>query len=421
MKSKLFDKLKKLYNNKDVKTLTENFVSLSLLRVVGLLLPLITLPYVLRVLGKSNYGIIVLATTLINYFTALTDYSFRITATRDVAINKNDKKQLDLIYSNVLTVRMLFCILSTIVILLIVLLYKPFRDEITVFLLTIPMLFGYVLFPEWFFQGIEKMRYITYLNLGIKTFFTICIFVFIHEANDYWMYPLFNSLGFIGAGIVGQSMLTRKYKLKYYWIGTKRIKKVLKNNFPIFINQFLPTLYNNTSSFLLGIMAPTYMLGIYDAIKKVVELFYTIANIIAKVFFPFLNRVKNAFNKYKKIMLIIGVILALIPILSYKLIFWYLDINNSYALPCLILLSISVFFIILYDIFGLNFFIVNNQDKIVMRNTIYASVIGFILAFPLIHYWGIIGAALNLVISRGIMGLGLTYKYSKYKISMNKL
>lgn len=90
-------------------------------------------------------------------------------------------------------------------------------------------------------------------------------------------------------------------------------------------------------------MAPTYMLGIYDAIKKVVELFCTFANIIAKVFFPFLNRVKNAFNKYKKIMLIIGVILALIPILSYKLIFWYLDINNSYALPCLILLSISVF------------------------------------------------------------------------------
>ena len=418
---KISNKLKKLSKNKDVRTLTENFVSLSLLRVIGLLLPLITLPYVLRVLGKSNYGIIVLATSLINYFTALTDYSFRITATRDVAINKNNKRQLDLIYSNVITVRMLFCILSTIIILLIVLLYKPFRDEITVFSLTIPMLFGYVLFPEWFFRGIEKMRYITYLNLGIKTFFTICIFVFIHEVNDYWMYPLFNSLGFIGAGIVGQSMLTRKYKLKYYWIGTKRIKKVLKNNFPIFINQFLPTLYNNTSSFLLGIMAPTYMLGIYDAIKKVVELFYTFANIIATVFFPFLNRVKNAFNKYKKAMLIIGVSLTLIPIVSYKLIFWYLDINNNFALPCLILLSVSVFFVILYDIFGLNFFIVHNQDKIVMRNTIYASVIGFILAFPLIHYWGIIGAALNLVISRGIMGLGLTYKYSKYKMSMNKL
>ena len=418
---KILNKLKKLSKNKDVKTLTENFVSLSLLRIVGLLLPLITLPYVLRVLGKSNYGIIVLAISLINYFTALTDYSFRITATRDVAINKNDKKQLDLIYSNVLTVRMLFCILSTIIILLIVLLYKPFRDEITVFSLTIPMLFGYVLFPEWFFRGIEKMRYITYLNLGIKTFFTICIFVFIHEVNDYWMYPLFNSLGFIGAGIVGQSMLTRKYKLKYYWIGTKRIKKVLKNNFPIFINQFLPTLYNNTSSFLLGIMAPTYMLGIYDAIKKVVELFYTFANIIATVFFPFLNRVKNAFNKYKKAMLIIGVSLTLIPIVSYKLIFWYLDINNNFALPCLILLSVSVFFVILYDIFGLNFFIVHNQDKLVMRNTIYASVIGFILAFPLIHYWGIIGAALNLVISRGIMGLGLTYKYSKSKVSIYKL
>ncbi|MGB4490044.1 MAG: flippase, partial [Bacteroidales bacterium] len=67
---KISNKLKKLSKNKDVRTLTENFVSLSLLRVIGLLLPLITLPYVLRVLGKSNYGIIVLATSLINYFTA---------------------------------------------------------------------------------------------------------------------------------------------------------------------------------------------------------------------------------------------------------------------------------------------------------------------------------------------------------------
>lgn len=419
---KISNKLKKLSKNKDVKTLTENFVSLSLLRVIELLLPLITLPYVLRVLGKSNYGIIVLAISLINYFTALTDYSFRITATRDVAINKNNKRQLDLIYSNVITVRMLFCILSTIIILIIIFLYPPFREEIVVFLLTLPILFGYVLFPEWFFQGIEKMRYITYLNLGIKIFFTICIFVFIRDINDYWMYPMFNSLGYIGAGIVGQMMLTRKYKLRYYWIGKKRIKSVLKNNFPIFVNQFLPTLYNNTTSFLLGIMAPTYMLGIYDAIKKVVELFYTFANIIAKVFFPFLNRVKNAFNKYKKAMLIIGVFLTLIPIVSYKLILWYLDINNNFALPCLILLSVSVFFIILYDIFGLNFFIVHNQDKLVMRNTIMASLIGFILAFPLIYYFGIIGAALNLVLSRGIMGLGLTYKYHKSKeIILNNL
>lgn len=130
---KILNKLKKLSGNKDVRTLTENFVSLSLLRVIELLLPLITLPYVLRVLGKSNYGIIVLAISLINYFTALTDYSFRITATRDVAINKNNKRQLDLIYSNVITVRMLFCILSTIIILIIIFLYPPFVKKLLFF------------------------------------------------------------------------------------------------------------------------------------------------------------------------------------------------------------------------------------------------------------------------------------------------
>ena len=101
-----------IFKGKDAKVLLENFVSLSALQLVGMLLPLITLPYLLRVLGFSNYGIVILAASLVAYFQSITDYSFKITATRDVAVFRNSPEKLNIIYSKVLIVKGMFLIFS---------------------------------------------------------------------------------------------------------------------------------------------------------------------------------------------------------------------------------------------------------------------------------------------------------------------
>lgn len=380
-----------------------------------MVLPLITLPYLLRVLGFENYGIVILAASLIAYFRSVTDFSFKITATRDVAVFKSSPKKLNLIYSNVLQVKGLFLMVSLLIIGLVVFLYPPFYEEKTIFFLTTLMLVGHALFPVWFFQGIEKMKYITFLNISIKLFFTICVFIFIKEKEDYWIYPLLQGAGIVGAGLVGQYMLVKNYGLKFYWLKPSRIKKTISSNFPIFVNQFFPTLYNNTSTFLLGIITGTYWVGIYDAIKRVVDVCVTLLGVMSRVFFPFLNRRKDAFNKYKKMMLIISSILVLTILLSHDLVFWYLNISYEYAYYVLLILSISIIGFVLYDIFGLNYYIIKRQDKFVMKNTITASLIGFVLAFPLISYLGIFGAALNLTLARWLMGGRLYLKYLKVK------
>jgi len=400
--------------NKDIKVLVENFISLSSLQLVGMLLPLITLPYVLRVLGFKNYGIIVLASSLIVYFQSMTDYSFKITATRDVAVFRNSPKKLNLIYSKVITIKALFLLLSLLIISLIVFLYPPFYEERIIFFSTTLMLLGYAIFPEWFFQGIEKMKYITILNLGIKVFFTICVFVFIKEKEDYWIYPLLQGAGLIGAGLIGQYILVKKYKLKFIWLKPRRIKRSINSNFPIFVNQFLPTLYNNTSTFLLGILTNTNILGIYAAIKKIIDLCIMLLSIVSRVFFPFLNRKKDAFSKYKNLSLVISSSLVVFVIALHPLVFWYLNIEYEYAFSVLCILAIGIIGYALYDIFGLNYFIIRRKDSLVMQNTILSSILGFILAFPLIHFFGIIGAALNLTLSRFLMGGLLFFKWRKY-------
>jgi PST family polysaccharide transporter len=403
----------KLLKNKEAKVLIENFVSLSALQMVGMILPLITLPYLLRVLGYSNYGVVILAASLVAYFQSITDYSFKITATRDVAVFRNSPEKLNIIYSKVLIVKGIFLGFSLIVLAAIILFYPPFYAERTVFFLTLPMLLGYAFFPEWFFQGIEKMKYISLLNIAIKLFFTVCVFVFITKKEDYWIYPLLQSTGFIGAGLAGQYILIKKYKLKFRWLRFNMVKNTLKDNFPIFINQFLPNLYNNTNTLLLGIFTTPQLVGIYDALKKIIDLCVAFLNIVSRVFFPFLNRRKDAFPKYLIMMLFLGMVLAALPIIGHPLVFWYLDLEYENALLILTLLSLSLIGYTGYDIFGLNYFIVRRKDKLVMKNTILSSLIGFVLAFPLIYFFNIIGAALNLLIARFLMGGGLTYEYFK--------
>src|SRR5690606_18276621 len=203
----MINKLKNKFKSKDAKTLLENFISLFSLKVIGMLLPLITLPYVLRTIGFEKYGIIVFSASLVAYFQALTDFSFMITAVRDVSIFRDSPKKLNIIYSKVIIVKSIFLLLSLLIIAIIVVSVPTFLEYKSIYFWSSLMLVGYALFPEWFFQGIEKMRYITYLNLGIKLFFTLCIFIFIRKEEDFWIYPLLQSCGLIGAGIVGQIIL----------------------------------------------------------------------------------------------------------------------------------------------------------------------------------------------------------------------
>jgi PST family polysaccharide transporter len=411
---KIIDKIR---NSKDAKSLLGNFVSLSAINLVSLIIPFFTLPYVLRIIGLEKYGLIALASSLMAYFVTLVDYSFNITATRDVAKHKNSYKQLCLIYSKVLSVKIFFMILSFIAITIIIFLNERFYAEWQIYLLITTQLLSNVLFPQWFFQGMEHMKFIAIIKVSIQLLFAASIFIFIKEETDFLLYVILLVSSKILSGLIGQIILWRKYKMKYHFISYHRFKRTLETNFPIFVNQFFPLLYNNTSTFLLGFFVSNEMVGIYAAIRKIIEISVTMLKTISNVFYPFLNRRHDAFKRYEKLLLTVSVMLIILLIVFHPLIFLFLNINWDGAFWLHTILSVSILGYVLYDIYGLNYLIVKTYDKAVMQNTIWMSIIGFCIAFPLIYYFGVIGAALTLLITRFLMGLGVFYVY-KQKFSL---
>lgn len=407
-------KLFLLLKTKDGKVLTSNFLSLSSLQLVIMLLPIITLPYVLRILGYEKYGLIALAASLVGYFQSVVDYSFKVTAVRDISVNGYSIKRRNIIYSRVMTTKAIFLLLSALIIGAILYIYPPFSNEKELFIYSILSLIGFALFPDWFFQGVEKMKYITIITIIIRVLSTISIFIFIKEKSDYIYYPLITNAGLIISGIVGQYLLYKKFSVKFILLPWKYIVKTMGNNFYIFINQFVPNLYNNSTSFLLGVLVSSEALGIYTAIIRIIDLCISLLNILSRVFFPLINRVRDTFNLYKKLMFTVTLVGISILILSNKIVFWYLGLVDPIALPVLIITGLSILGFVTYDIYGLNYFIVNRKDKLVMMNTIMCSIIAFLIAFPLISIYGIIGASLTLLFGRLLMGGSLMYKYIRY-------
>ena len=158
----------KIGTNSEAKTIGENIISLSIIHLCSYLFSLITIPYLTRVIGANCFGLLAFSTTVISYFQTITDWGFQLSAVRDVAQNRNEKRKVSDIFSNVMNCRLLLMAFCYIVLSLLIYFIPNFRSSALVLYLTSLILPGFVFFPTWFFQGIERMKYITIFNFIFK-------------------------------------------------------------------------------------------------------------------------------------------------------------------------------------------------------------------------------------------------------------
>ncbi|AWV85093.1 oligosaccharide flippase family protein [Acinetobacter radioresistens] len=411
----MFKQLSHLLKSGEVKRLLENFFSLSILKLINAILPFVTLPYLIKVLGFQQYGAIVLSLSLIAYFQAVTDYGFNLSSTREIARHRHSNNQLSYIYSKTIISKIILLILSLICLFALILFIPQFKNDSLVYSLMCLILIGQTLFPEWFFRGIEKMRYITILDLITKTSFTAGVFFLIKKPTDYWMYPLIYGIGSILVSIFSHILIFKKYRIYITLINLNRIFINLKINFSLFINQFMPNLYNNTTTFLVGFLLGNNAAGIFGAIRQIVNILGVFNSIVSMVIFPYLARKKEKFYLFSKFYLFGFFTLTLLIIFLHPLIFNWIGLYGNNVSLIFIVLSVGIFFIATYSLYSTNFLILRGYDKLVMRNTFFISIVGLITSYPLIKFFGVLGGALNIAIAQLVMGLTAYIYYLKFK------
>lgn len=379
--------------------LIENFISLSLFKFIDAIIPLIIIPYLILTVGEEKYGIYAFAYALIFYLRNIIQYGFSLSGVRMIALNKDDKKTLNTIYNNIFTTQLYLTIFCLVTLLILVLFIDVFKNYYIIYLFFSLTLIGELLFPGWFFMGVEKMRFSTIVNVISKVTFAVLVFVFVKTENDFMYIALYQSVGFIFSGLIAQYIIIKKFNINIKLANFKEVKHILKEGVSAFLTLISPTLYYNTSIFLVGIFGLPQYVGFMEIATKISGAFSVLNSILAMVFYPFINRNKSAIKKIKYIFISVGLILSITMfLLSEFLIQLWLHKPSPEIVSIVKTLSIIPFSASVISAFGVNGLMIYNKDKLYLKIVIFSSVCGLLTALILIPTYYYTGGAIAIVI-----------------------
>ncbi len=413
-------KLGKLNIEEDERTVAKNFGYLSLLQIANYALPLITIPYLARVIGTEGFGKIAFANAVLVWIQTIADWGFTFTATRDVAQNRDDKDKVSEIFSNVLWSRFLLTFLSGIILALTIIFVPTFRENALILIISFLLIPGHILFPDWFFQAVEKMKFTTILSISSRIFFTLMVFVVIKEKEDYYWQPLLTTIGYLLCGIVTMYIILYKWGYHLYRPKLRSIMTCIRQSTDVFLNSMTHNLYNSFSVLLMGFWGGSYANGIYDGAKKFFSVFYYLQDVVARSFFPFLSRRKDKFNTFARLNIMLGITIAALLFLFAPLII-HIMLGSEFeeSVTVLRILAISFIFLEFNQTFGTNYLIVYHHEREQRNITVIASIVGMVVAIPLVRYYTYLGAALTMLLSRVLLGTLSYLKARKYLIKYN--
>lgn len=409
------------------KVLVKNFTSLSLLQIANYVFPLITLPYLVRVLGPEKYGLVNFASAFVAYFAILTDYGFNLSATQDVSVNIKDWGKVSTIFSSVLWIKLFFFLISSVLFTAVIIIFPQFKDEPLLYIISFIGVLGSTVFPIWFYQAIEKMYFILIINIITRTILTFLIFVFINSEKDFLLFVILSAVSNLIVGVLGLSLAIIQLKVKFILPKLDEMKQQITNGWNLFLSTLWINLYTTSNVFILGLFAPANVVGYFAAADKVRMAFQGILTPITQSVFPYVNKlISESYDKFigfNRKLLKIGFLLGLL-ISLFLFIFAAsisnLILGNDYRQSILVLKIIAwlPLIIILSNVIGIQTMIPLNKHKAFSLILFFVAIINLIVSFIIVPIYFEIGTSISVLITEVFVTSSFYVFIKKEKINL---
>jgi len=342
-----------------------------------MVLPLISLPYLIRVLGVENFGLVNFALSIVMYFDILVSFGFELSATREISIHQDNSKKVAEIFFAVMIIKSIMALISLSILSLLILFNDSLSQHPMLYYATFGVVIGNVVFPSWFFQGMERMKYITYINVTSRVIFTILIFIIVKESSDFIYVPILNSLGTIIGGIYSLWLIFKLFDLPFTIPNRGMIFSQLKDSYHFFLSRVANNGSRYYATTIIGIYFGNVAVGYYSIVEKLFYAFMSLGGIVSQTIYPYMSRTKN------------------IPFFK-KILF------STIAISIVILIPTIYFHNMLLDlIFNLQGEMLSNIFIIVFSGSIF-GIASALVGYPLLAAFGHIKYANNSLIYASI-------------------
>lgn len=409
------------------KRLIENIISLFTIKGLEYILAFITFPYLVRVLQVENFGAVVFVQGIIQYFVLFTDYGFNLLGPKEIAQHDSIKER-GKIFASIFCAKLILLLISTIVFICMLIGAKYINDiDITLYSVVYLMVIGNVIFPIWFFQGIQQMRYITIVNIIGRFLSVACIFYFVKTPSDYILAGLFQAIVPLIAGTCSWIILWKKYREVFILPKFQSVKQVFIDAWEIFTSTIAINLYTASNIVFLGLLTNNTIVGYFSGAQKIIQNINQLISPVTQAIYPYVSKTasnsKNEALKFlRKIVLILGGGNFIGSILIFIFAEWIVDVllGAGYEQSVLLLriLAFLPFIISLSNIFGIQTMLVFGMKKQFNKVLLSAAIVNTVIVLPMIYFYQAIGVSISMTITEIFVTLSMYYILRKNNIDL---
>lgn len=405
------------------KVIVHNTTYLSVLEILKMVMPFVALPYLISTVGADKYGLVVFAQAIISYFIIFINFGLDVSAVKNVSINRSDNEKLSEVVSSVLIIKAFLFILSFLALGVLLLCVKQFRDNYVLFLLSFLSCLSEILFPVWFYQGVEKMKYITLIRFTSIFFYTVTVFIFIKNESDYLLIPLLQSLGWLLSGVISFFMLIRVENISLFVPTIESIRRYFKESVSFFVSRVSVVINASMAKTICGIFFSMHEVAVFDLAQKIAMTALVPLQMLNQALFPHIAKTldRKFVNKcFRLILLATGCIIVIVYILAPFAVFVLSDGKLPESVDILHVFSLFIFSGGITSFTGspvlVSFGYSKPFNRSVVLSTFVLIVIYMVLYFT--NSFSIINFALALGFAEFVIAIYRLYYCNRYKLIM---
>lgn len=385
-------------------SLGKNYLFNLSYQLFSLLIPLITVPYVSRVLGAEQIGVYNFIMTSAGYFVLLGQFGLSLYGQRRIAELFRDQGAQARTFTELVLLRLLFFV----PVLLAYVVYIWLNDEFQFYALCfVPYLFAAAVDISWFYQGRQQFKFLTIRNFIVRIVCTVLIFTLVHKREDLWIYMLLVAIAqFLSQASLWISVRPFLVYVKFSW---KIIQSHVVGGWAFFMPAVITSFYTMADKLMLGMLASQTQLGLYAQSEQAIKMSLALIGSMGTVVMPRMTNlyaerdfkaIRNMLDRTQRWCFFIALpMIAMIIGVAPNFVSWFFGPGFEDVAPLMMVISPIILMIGLSDVYGMQYLLPTNQTRAYTIATVIGAIVNMMLNLLLIRQWQAIGASIATVVA----------------------